>query len=799
MAKKLGLILAVLMLVVLALPLLSVTPVQAQPGELGDWGDAPEGAIAYPDTATMGQFPTCMVPGPATWVYHGPDPLAWFGITGMLGPGFDLDWETDGNAGLGGFPPYDQDESDLSMDLDSGLLWPGVYTIAELIPGLLIVVPLAIDCPLGYICQPAVWGESASIVVWNMGVIPAYVNVLMDWNQDGMWGGASMCPGGDLAPEHVLVNFPVPPEFLGQLSVLGPPDFLIGPNAGYVWTRFTISPEPVVEDWDGAGEFLYGETEDYLLLIEGLADLSITKSDDPDPVIVGENLTYNITVTNHGPSDATGVAVIDLLPTTAMTYKSDSPSQGTYDSVTGIWDVGNLANGNNATLTLVATAGSTPGLINNYGKVFLNEVDPDTSNNSHIEQTLIIAGVDLEVTKSDAPDPVVAGEDLTYTVTVTNNGPHDATGVTVMEIRSNWVTYKSGTPSQGSYELDTGAWYIGYLASGASATLTLVVTVDSSITGWISNQVKLFLNEADSDGSNNSDEEYTEVIAEADLEVTKTGEPGSVAPGSDLTYTVVVTNHGPSLATEISAADTLPSGVTYKSDTTSQGTYDSGSGAWCVGNLASGESASLTLVVTVDSSTTGTLTNEVAVSGNEDDPDETNNSDTEDTDVIAQADLEVTKTGEPGSVAPGSDVTYTIVVTNHGPSDATGVNVTETLPSGVTYKSDSPSQGTYDSGTGVWDVGNLASGNGATLTLVVTVDSSTTGTLTNDVSAIGEQDDPDPVNNIDTEQSKVSSSTVAAVPAISLWGGVVLAILLSVLMVWTLRRRNRTVSTDGQG
>jgi len=134
-------------------------------------------------------------------------------------------------------------------------------------------------------------------------------------------------------------------------------------------------------------------------------------------------------------------------------------------------------------------------------------------------------------------------------------------------------------------------------------------------------------------------------------------------------------------------------------------------------------------------------------------------------------------------------VTYTIVVTNHGPSDATGVSVTDTLPSGVTYKSDIPSQGSYDSSTGVWDVGNLASGNSATLTLVVTVDSSTTGTLTNNVSVIGEQDDPDSGNNIDTEESEVSSPTVAAVPTVSLWGGVVLALLLSVLMVWTLRRR----------
>jgi len=72
------------------------------------------------------------------------------------------------------------------------------------------------------------------------------------------------------------------------------------------------------------------------------------------------------------------------------------------------------------------------------------------------------------------------------------------------------------------------------------------------------------------------------------------------------------------------------------------------------------------------------------------------------------------------------------------------MRVIESRAAEVTYKSATSSQGTYDIGTGVWDVGNLAGGNSATLTLVVTVDSSTTGTLTNDVSVIGEQDATEP-------------------------------------------------------
>ena len=486
MERKIGLILAVLMLVALASPLLSVTPAQAQPVEPGDWGDAPEGAIAYPDSGTMGQFPTCIAAGPATWVYHGPGPgpvpLAWFGVTGD--PFTGLDWETDGNAGSCTFPPYDQDEGEFGItDLDAGLLGPHAYTVSG---G--SVVAFGAGGALGYTCQPAAWGVNSDILTWNLGPDPAYVNVLMDWNQDGMWGGNSTCPGGNMTPEHVLVNLWIPAGSVGILADFGAPDFLIGPNAGYIWTRFTISPEPVGEDWDGSGDFSYGETEDYLLLIEGAADLSVSKTADPEPVLVDEDLTYNVTVINHGPSDATGVSVTDLLAA-GMTYKSDSPSQGSYDSGTGVWTVGNLTNGSSANLTLVATVGAIPGLTNNYARVSGSEYDPDTSNNSDIVYTTILAGVDLEITKSDDPDPVIAGEDLTYNVTVTNHGPHDATGVYVIELRASGVTYKSGTPSQGTYNISTGIWDIGNMGSGNSTTLILVVTVNSYTTGTISNQV----------------------------------------------------------------------------------------------------------------------------------------------------------------------------------------------------------------------------------------------------------------------------------------------------------------------
>lgn len=225
--------------------------------EFGDYGDAPEGAIAYPELGVAGLFPTCAAAGPSGFVFHQFHPTSpWFGPL--------LDIEFEGNAGnCPGFPPYDADEC--FGDGDSGLLHPPAYTI----DATLNYVPCLPDLHgiLGLTCTMALWGPGIDIHMDNSTNLDVFVNVLMDWNRDGQWQGASICPGGP-APEHVVVDLPVPPGFVGPLSALGPPPFLIGPEAGHIWTRFTISEMPVGQDWDGSAWFLMGETEDYLLLVE---------------------------------------------------------------------------------------------------------------------------------------------------------------------------------------------------------------------------------------------------------------------------------------------------------------------------------------------------------------------------------------------------------------------------------------------------------------------------------------------------------------------------------------------------
>jgi hypothetical protein len=230
---------------------------QTPPTENRDFGDAPEGTLAYPGTTVQGLFPTCVGVGPASWIEHNSQYL-------YFGP--KADKELDGNGGqCPTFNPNLQNQDEKQLDGDAGLIKPRAFTIvgtpgSETIGALNFIVLES----LGNACLTAVWDATIDIEVHNNSTREAYVNILFDWNKDGKWQGSAQCPDGPV-PEHVLVNFPVPAGYSGPLSALQPPNFQIGPLGGYVWARFTISDRKVAEGWNGDGVFSDGETEDYLL------------------------------------------------------------------------------------------------------------------------------------------------------------------------------------------------------------------------------------------------------------------------------------------------------------------------------------------------------------------------------------------------------------------------------------------------------------------------------------------------------------------------------------------------------
>ena len=375
-----------------------------------------------------------------------------------------------------------------------------------------------------------------------------------------------------------------------------------------------------------------------------------------------------------------------------------------------------------------------------------NGSDPDPNNDGNPNDNSIPTGVtfgssaDLSVLKVVSNSNPSVGDTVTYTITVTNDGPDTATGIQVSEPLASGLTFQSSNPSQGSYDSGTGTWTVGTLANGASATLTITATVN--VSDPITNTATVSADQTDPDTTNN-ESSVTVPQQSADLQVNKTVDNSNPSVGENITYTIAVTNNGPATATGVQVSDPLPSGLTFQSSNPSQGSYDSGTGTWTVGTLANGSTATLAITVRVD--VADPVTNTATASADQPDPDTTNDESSV-TVPDQNADLQVSKTVDNSNPSVGQNVTYTITLTNNGPGTATNIEVTEQLPTGLTFVSGNPSTGNFDSGTGIWAVSSLSNGASATLQITATVN--TASPVTNTAQVTGsDQTDPTPGNN----------------------------------------------------
>jgi uncharacterized repeat protein (TIGR01451 family) len=454
------------------------------------------------------------------------------------------------------------------------------------------------------------------------------------------------------------------------------------------------------------------------------ADLEVAKSVSDASANVGDNVTYTVTVTNNGPDSATGIAVTDQLPA-GVTYVSDDGS-GAYVSSTGVWSVGTLASGASATLHIVASVDVNTAVTNTASITASSVFDPTTSNNTDTA-TVDAPEADVRITKSVDDTTPELGQTVTYTLIVSNAGPASATNVVVHDLLPTGLTFLSASPAETGTDALGQYWNVGTLASGGSQTITVTARVD--VTTTLTNSAVVDADQFDTNTANNT-AQVTLSALQANLAVTKTVDNAAPQVNGNVVFTVTVTNSGPDAATDVRVSDLLPSGLTYVSDDAS-GAYVSSTGVWTVGALANGASA--TLHITATATSPSAVTNTATVSSGTYDPTAGNN--TASVSVNAKdADLDVTKTISDASPNLNDTVTYTISVHNNGPDDTTGVAVTDLLPTGLTYVSDTGS-GSYTSATGVWTVGGLTSGQTKTVQITATVTSTAVVTNTATITA----------------------------------------------------------------
>lgn len=387
--------------------------------------------------------------------------------------------------------------------------------------------------------------------------------------------------------------------------------------------------------------------------------------------------------------------------------------------------------------------------------------------------------LDLAIMKTVSSASPQLNSQVTFQVTVTNQGSLDGTGVQVRDALPAGLSYVSATATRGAYNPTTGLWNVGAIAQGTSETLTLVATVTSigvktnTAQVWAANQSDIDSSPANSTASEDDQASVSLTPVAVDLAVTKTVNDTTPDVGQDVTFTIVVRNDGPSAATGVQVLDQLPAGLTFSSATPTTGTtYNSTTGIWTVGTLASGGSMTLTMIATVTAP--GTKSNTAQVwRANQADIDSTpgNGLGAEDDQATVSitpnvVDLALTKSVDTSTPLVNQSVTFTIVVGNSGPNTATGVTVLDLLPLGLSFQSSTSTLGSYNASTGIWTVGSLTSGQSATLTITVRVTTPGLKINTAQIASVNEYDiDSTPGNNNAAEDDQASANVIPRLAA----------------------------------
>ncbi|NBR07406.1 MAG: DUF11 domain-containing protein, partial [Planctomycetes bacterium] len=537
----------------------------------------------------------------------------------------------------------------------------------------------------------------------------------------------------------------------------------IDPNAtGSITNTVSVSPPVGVSETNPANN---SSTDTDLLGTQ--VDLSVSQTDGKTSIVPGTTNTYTITVTNNGTTSIGSFTMTDVIPKELLNAVFGTPSSGTYNNITGLWNGLNMAPGKSITLTLRGTVSPTAtGTITNTVSVSPADgyVDSNSANNLSSDVDTLTPQVDLIVTQTDNKTSVVPGTINTYTITVTNNGPSTISSFNMTDvIPSQLLNATFGTPSLGSYNNLTGLWSGLSLGTGNSVTITLGGTIAPAATGSITNAVSVTAPNGVTDTklSNNNSSDINLLTPQADLIVIQTDYKTSVVPGTINTYTITITNNGPSTVVSFTLTDVVPAsflGAVF--GTPSSGSFNISTGLWSGLNLVAGASVFITLTGTVSPTATGSITNTVTVKTPSGMTDlNTANNTSIDTDTVTpEANLTVMMTDARNSTVSGTYDTYKITITNKGPSTVTSLLLTTIFSEWlINPVFGTPSSGSYTPDTGLWNGINLASGKSISIILKGMISPNATGDIINiaQVSPTSGFTDNNPENNIAYDINKL--------------------------------------------
>ena len=494
------------------------------------------------------------------------------------------------------------------------------------------------------------------------------------------------------------------------------------------------------------------------IVVVSEADLSVVKGANPPIASRGQEVVYSIRVRNDGPDDAENVIVTDDIPDSIINPKY---LEGGFIPWTGSLNLGTLEAGESESITILGTVSDTAiGPVTNTATVTSTTRDPNLDNNTSTVDIYVSVNADMRIVKQANLYRVSRGEEVTYTVTVINDGPDDAENVIVTDDIPDSILDPEYSIDGSPFTPWTGDHLeLGTFANDETRIILIRGIVSQAASGRIENTAIVSSTTPDSDPNDNESTASVTVEPEADVSVVKSASPSPVQRGELLTYTIVVTNDGPDDARAVYLNDSLPLSLLNPEFSLDNGaTFRPLPPIYPISlsTIEAGGTRNVIVRGIVSDIASGTISNTAILTSITPDPNPDNNTSTVDVEIEEEqeADLSVTKQSSVPNATPGEEFIYTITISNNGPNAAQDVLLTDIIPTPVLNPEFSLDGVNFQPWTGRLNLDTVAPGQVITVIIRGTISPDATGVITN--TAVINSSTPDP--NFDNNTSTIEDS-----------------------------------------
>ena len=522
----------------------------------------------------------------------------------------------------------------------------------------------------------------------------------------------------------------------------------VDPLASTALNRFVTNTATVTSDT--FDENLDDNTDTITTPLRSLADMKIQKTAITSPLVAGQAIVYQLTVNNLGPSTAHNVTVTDPFPATVIdqVYSLNGSPAMPWNGSIALGDM--AASAQNTILIEGTLSPAATGTIHNTASVYSSTPDPDHSNNRMRVVTPINTGANLTITKKASVAQAIVGDELSYTIYIFNSGPSYAYNVVIDDV-------VDATLSGVTYSLDglnwddwSGSYTYDMIPVGGARSILIKGVVSDLGNGST-------LNTATASADNappTSDSVVVGIVEKADVAIVKSAQVNHVTPGNMLAFTLSVTNNGPSTARDVNVTDQIPPQLNNAVYSFNQVDWYDWEGEVGLGDLENTQSVLIYIRGTVANNAAGQIINTALVTSATDDPNPNNNSSSYQVRASSSADLQIVKDADKNIARSGDMVTYTLTVTNNGPSDAGGVAVNDDIPDNIEEAQMSLDGLNWVDWTSPVYIGTLEAGASETI-LARGIISANASFLSNTATVSSTTPDPNPSNNSSTRNTAI--------------------------------------------